>query len=285
MSDYPGSNEPTRPMRWQGGPSQPQPAPTRREQPWPAQTRPEPTRQAQFRPTQSEPPQAWPLQAQHQYAETRRRRFPLKTVIGLVILLLLLVGADRVAAAVAENEMASQVQTSMHLSGQPNVNIQGFPFLTQLIGRDLHTVVITGSNLKDGQLDLTNINVTAHGLHIHGLKSASIDRLGGTVTITLASIANAANLPAQVTLRPTGPHTVQATVGALGLSATVTAEVTESAGNQIHVHVLNGSGLPFPTDFDVPIPSLPQGVSINSVIVTSAGVQVAFSGTNTSFSQ
>jgi hypothetical protein len=262
MSDYPGNNEPTRPMPRQG------------QQQWPAQPVPGRT-----------------PQAQHEYAEPRRsRRFPLKTTIAIVVLLLLLVGADRVAAAITEDKMASQVQTSMHLSGKPNVSIQGFPFLTQLIGRNLHTVVITGHNLTDGQLDLADINATARGMHIHGLSSATIDSITGSVTITLSSLANAGGVPASVTLKPAGGNTVDATISVLGASATATATVTEEAGNKIHVHVTNAAGVPASvlgsfSDFTVSVPNLPAGVNITNVTVTSAGIQVNFNGSNTTFSQ
>lgn len=240
-----------------------------------------------------QPPQSqqgYQAQSQHGYVAPSRRKFPVKTTIAIVVLLLLLVGADRISAAVTENTMASQVQTSMHLSGKPDVSVQGFPFLTQLIGRDLHTVVITGHNLTDGQLDLASINATAHNMHIHGLKSATIESIAGSVTITLASIANAGNVPASMTLRPAGPHTVAATIDVFGVSATVTASVTQEGTNMIHVHVIDAAGVPSSVlgsfaDYTVTVPNLPPGVSISGVMVTSAGVQVNFTGSNTTFSQ
>lgn len=221
--------------------------------------------------------------------EPRRRRFPLKTTIALVVVIVLLVIADRVAAAVTENEMASQVQKSMSLSGKPSVDIKGFPFLTQLIGRDLHTVTITGHNLTDGQLDLANINATANNMHINGLHSATIGSLDGTITITFSSIANAGGLPGALTLTPDGPNMVKATASVLGASESVEARVTQEGTDKIHVQVLDpgllSSILGSSTDFTVAVPDLPSGVSITGVMVTSGGVQISFSGANTTFSQ
>lgn len=76
----------------------------------------------------------------------RRRRWPIITAITVVVILLLLVVVDQVAKAYTENQIASQFQSSVGLSGKPRVTIQDFPFLPQLISRDFHTVNITASN-------------------------------------------------------------------------------------------------------------------------------------------
>ena len=221
--------------------------------------------------------------------EPRRRRFPVKTTIALVVLIVLLVVADRVAAAVAENEVASKVQTSMSLSGKPSVDIKGIPFLTQVIGQDFHTVVITGHNLTDGQLDLANIDITANNIHTHGFSSATIGSLNGTITVTLTSAANALGLPAALTLSPDGPNTVKATASVLGFSTSETARVSVGSGNKIQVQVLNAGQLSSllggNTSFSFAVPHLPSGVTLTGVTVTSGGVQISFSGTNATFSQ
>ncbi|MGD0557309.1 MAG: DUF2993 domain-containing protein [Streptosporangiaceae bacterium] len=237
-------------------------------------------------------PADWQTQrsaAQHQYEYRRRRRFPLKTTIAIVVLLLLLVGADRVAAAITESQIASHVQKSMTLSGKPSVDVEGFPFLTQLIGRDLHTIVITGHNLTDANLDLASINITARNVHIHGTSSATVDSLNGSVTVTLSSLASAANIPASIKLTPDGSNMVKATVSVLGFNATATARVIEIS-DRIHVQVIDAGGIPASVlgsdaDFSVAVPGLPSGVSLTGVNVTSAGVQVSFSGTNTTLGQ
>ena len=225
------------------------------------------------------------------YQQQRRRRFPVKTTVAIVVFLLLLVGADRVAAAVTENAMASRFQTQMSLSGKPSVSIQGFPFLTQLAARDFNTVVVTGHNLTDNQLDLASIDVVAHGLHIQGTNSATIDSLNGSVTITLASIAGAAGVPGSITFTPAGGDTVNATIDVPVLGKeTAQATVTRQGSDKIHVHVTNAGGIPTDllgsaADFTVTIPNLPAGVTVQSVAVTSAGVQVNFTGSHTTLSQ
>lgn len=259
MSSYPGGPDPTRPLPtdWQTPQSQQRP-------PAPAYTSPT--------------------------YKFRRRRFPLKTTIALVVLLLLLFGADRVAAAVTENQLASRFQSQMSLSGKPSVDITGFPFLTQLAARDFRNIVVTGHNLTDRQLDLASINVTASNVHINSTSSATIGSLNGSVTVTLASLANAGGVPASIKLTPGSGNTVNASVSVFGLDATAHAEVTKEGSNKIHVHVTDAGGIPSSVlgnlaDFTVSIPDLPAGVSVSGVSVTSAGVRVNFTGSHMTLSQ
>lgn len=63
--------------------------------------------------------------------------------IGLILLVILgglAVGADRLAVHVAEGEIASKVRTTQGLESDPSVSIGGFPFLTQLVGKELESV-------------------------------------------------------------------------------------------------------------------------------------------------
>jgi hypothetical protein len=218
----------------------------------------------------------------------RRRRFPVKTTIALVVLVLLLFAADRIARAVTENAMASRFQSSLNLSAKPSVDIEGFPFLTQLAGRDFHTVLVTGNNMTDGQLDLANIDVTASNVRLHNFSSASVDSINGTATITLASIVRAADLPGAITFTPDGPNQVKATVSVDGVSASAIAQISVEGSNRIHGQVTNFGGIPASVlgnaaDFTVAVPDLPSGISVTGVTVTSAGVQISFSGTDTTF--
>ena len=86
------------------------------------------------------------------------------------MIIVLLVGGDRAANAFAEDQMASQFQSSLALSGKPHVTIQGFPFLTQLAARNFHQVDINASNETagpGGQLEIASLTATLHGMHIN----------------------------------------------------------------------------------------------------------------------
>ena len=229
----------------------------------------------------------------------RRRKGPLIALITVIALLVLLVVSDRVANAYAENQMASQVQSSLGLSGKPHVTIHGFPFWTQLIAHDFKTVTVTASNetinsasAGGGALEIASLNATLHGLHFQGFNSnsATVDQFSATALINFTVVGNIGGVPQGVTLTQDGPNQVKATVSLGPISASADAQVTQSGPNKIHVHVTDFNGIPADQlgnfgDFTITIPKLPAGVTIQSVSVTQQGVMVTIAGMNTTLSQ
>ena len=220
----------------------------------------------------------------------RRRRWPW---ITLLVIVLVLVGADRAANAYAENQMASQVQSSLALSGKPNVTIQGFPFLTQVAARTFNTVDVNASNETagtGGQLEIASLTATLHGMHIHGTNSATVDQFTASALVTFTALAHAGGIPQGITLAPAGPNQLKATVDILGFSTDATAKVTQVGSNKINVKITDFNGVPADvlgslTDFTFSIPKLPAGVKIQSISVTQQGLRVTATGQNTTLSQ
>jgi hypothetical protein len=251
-------------------------------------------------------PEWWQQQQQQRPPEPptfvtrrRRRKGPLIALITVIVLLVLLVVSDRVANSVAENQMASQVQSSLALSGKPHVTIQGFPFWTQLISKDFKTVDITASNetinsasAGGGALEIASLNATLHGLHFQGFSSSSatVDQFNASALVTFTALASVGGIPQGITLTADGGNKVKATISLGPLSDTAEAQVTQSGSNTINVKVLDAGGIPSDVlgnlaNFSFSIPKLPAGVSIQSVSVTQQGVMVTISGTHTTLSQ
>jgi len=220
----------------------------------------------------------------------RRRRWPWITVLVLVLVLVL---ADRAANAYAEDQMASQIQSSLALSGKPHVTIQGFPFLTQLAARNLRTVDVNASNETagpGGQLEIASLTATLHGMHIHGTNSATVDQFTASALVTFTALANAGGIPQGITLSADGPNQIKATVDILGFSSDATAKVTQVGPNKNNVKVTNFGGVPADvlgslTDFNITIPKLPAGVTIQSISITQQGLRITAAGTNTTLSK
>jgi DUF2993 family protein len=228
----------------------------------------------------------------------RRGRGSRITLIVVVVVLALLVVSDFAAKAYAENQMASQVQSSLGLSGKPTVTIHGFPFWTQLLARDFKTVTVTASNetinvssVGSGLLEISSLNATLDGMHIHGTNSATIDHFTATALVTFTALGNVGGIPSGVTLTPEGPNQIKATVSLFGLfSDSATVQVTQSGPNQIHVKVTDFGGIPTSAlgnlgNFTITIPKLPAGVTIQSVSVTQQGLQITVTGQNTVLSK
>jgi hypothetical protein len=220
----------------------------------------------------------------------RRRRWPW---ITLLVIVLVLVGGDRAANAYTEDQMASQMQSSLALSGKPSVSIAGFPFLTQLAARTFNTVNVNASNETagpGGQLEIASLTATLHGMHIHGLNSATVDQFTASALVTFTALAKAGGIPQGIKLTSDGANQIKATVDILGFSSDATAKVTQVGNNKINVKVTDFGGVPADvlgslTDFNISIPKLPAGVKIQSISITQQGLRITATGTNTSLSQ
>ncbi|HZB29380.1 MAG TPA: DUF2993 domain-containing protein, partial [Streptosporangiaceae bacterium] len=55
-------------------------------------------------------------------------------LVLLFVLIIVVIAADRVGVAVAQDQIAKQVAAQNDLPSKPDVKIHGIPFLTQAIG-------------------------------------------------------------------------------------------------------------------------------------------------------
>jgi hypothetical protein len=225
----------------------------------------------------------------------RTRRY----LLVVVIIIALLVVLDFASRAVAENIMATQIQ-KQGLPKKPDVSIGGFPFLTQVAAKNFQQVTISTTNLPEGPVTLTKVNVIAHGIRLRSYSSASgtISSLSGTALISFASLGNTLEQQvgplgsllggAGLNLTAAGPSEVKATLNLVVTSGSATWRVTRLSGNQLHIGLVSSSGLPTSLlgsiqSVTVQIPKLPLGLTINSVSVTPSGVVGSVSGRDVSF--
>jgi hypothetical protein len=86
-----------------------------------------------------------------QRAETMRG-----LLITVLVLVALLVGLDFGARAIAEDRVGAALQSSLDLPQSPDVDVRGFPFLTQAINGRYDDVGLSAPGIRYGQLqDLT----------------------------------------------------------------------------------------------------------------------------------
>ena len=230
---------------------------------------------------------------------TRRRGGCLRTfVIALIALVVLLVAGDFAAKAFAENEIAGQIK-SHGFPKKPSVSIEGFPFLTQVIGKDIHQVRISSQNIPEGPVDISRISAVMNGIHLNGgFSSGTVDKLAGSVLVTFPSLAHTLNSrlgplgallsSSGLTLSAAGPDEVKASLNLLVASGSATWRVTRLSGQDLQVRLVSSSGVPASAlsslqTINIPIPKLPLGVKIDSVRITGQGVVGHISGRNLAF--
>jgi hypothetical protein len=222
-----------------------------------------------------------------------RRKWP----IVLVIVIVLLVVADFVAKAVAQSVAASEIQKQAHMSVKPSVTFAGFPFLTQVISRNFSQVNISISNLPEGPVTFTSIKASATGVkpksfafnsltirHLSGTAVIDFASLGNTLTNQIGPLGNLLN-GAGLNLSAAGPSEVKATLNLVITSGTATWRVTRAGPNELNVRLVGSNGLPSSLlgsiqNLNLHIPSLPLGLTLDSVSVTPAGVVGTISGNN-----
>lgn len=220
-------------------------------------------------------------------------------LVILALLLGLAVVADRVAVRYAEGRVAAQVQEKGGLAGRPQVDIAGFPFLTQAVaGRyDLVRIALTAAAL--GQPEGTRADVDLHGVHVPLSKVVSgsvqqvpVDRIDGTATLSYALLSS--KLGPGTTLRREGDKLrVTRTVEVLGEQVPLTAVGTvrlDGSDLVVDVEQASGAGVDIPAwlvrqasaafDLRYPVPQLPLGLRLTSVTPGQDGVVVALEATN-----
>ncbi|MEU6259001.1 DUF2993 domain-containing protein [Streptomyces sp. NPDC047043] len=133
----------------------------------------------------------------HRRGGRRRRRsrfaglpLALKAVVGVVVLAAFLTLADRWALLYAERRAADALKDRMHLSAAPEVEIAGFPFLTQLADDRLKSVTVTVPDVAADRVSLARVTATAHDVRLNApdgptsVRGAGIPRLDGDVLLS-----------------------------------------------------------------------------------------------------
>jgi hypothetical protein len=218
------------------------------------------------------------------------------------VLAVLLVAADRIGVRVAQNEAAKRLQTGQKLSQKPKVTIEGIPFLTQLIARNLRSVHIQATDLVvQGQgrsvritsLDARLKNVTSTS----DLSSGTAQSGSGTALISYQDLSSAMGVSVSYGgTSSDGKGQVKATKSVTGLgntvSASVTAVVNVSSNNTISFGSpkVSAAGVTLPDSvsqglvgvFAKPIAlgSLPVGLTVRSVTTSQAGVTITLTARN-----
>jgi hypothetical protein len=170
-------------------------------------------------------------------SRNRRRRGRGLLVFALIVLVLL-VAVDRIGVYVAEREVAAKIQSSQHLSRRPDVSIDGFPFLTQVIGNHYDKIELSAVDLSVGhngdQIQVSSLRAQLTGLRAtHNFSGVSAARVTGTALISYAELSR--QLGAPISYAGAGRIQSAQTVTVLGtqVQGTVSAHVSVPGGEQL----------------------------------------------------
>ncbi|MFE9450480.1 DUF2993 domain-containing protein [Streptomyces sp. NPDC006739] len=237
----------------------------------------------------------------------------LRIILILVVILGgLFVIADRVAVHFAESKAADKLKSTENLTATPDVNIKGFPFLTQVAGGSLDDVQVgiqdyeasTGTTGKTIRID--DLKADMKGVSFSGdYSSATAATATGTATISYAELLKTAKseptrvapgVTAQVVgLTDGGDGKIKVAVEATVLGAKLPAPVyvlssVTVQNDRVRVHAdalpkLGGVSLADGrirqiTDFQQAIDRLPGGIKLDKVQAAKDGVEISVKGSD-----
>lgn len=236
----------------------------------------------------------------------RRRRLLPVTLVSILVLVAVAVGADRIAVAVADHQLATHIQSSQRLSHTPSVSIRGFPFLTQLAARKVKEVDVSVRDFTAGAqgrtLQIARLSVALHEVHLaKSFSAVRIDSATATADITYAALTSTLGVRIRyggATSDGIGRIAATASASVLGqaVSGAVSAQVRVSTDNVLsfvnpQVSV-NGSPISASAIADalsavfrlpVSLLRLPFGLTVNSVRASPVGLVVMLTGTGLSY--
>ena len=221
-------------------------------------------------------------------------------LVFALLLVGLVVGADRVAEEIAEDQGARVVAERAGLGGAPDLEFGGFPFLTQAVAGRYEDVraSLTGADL--GQPEGTRADVSLRGVQVAlsdvlsgSVQQVPVERVDGTATLAYALLAGELGPGTTVTRNGDGLR-VQRTVEVAGVSVPLTATGTVSLDGDtlvVDVEDASGAGVDVPDllvdqvgdalDLRYPIPQLPFGLQVTGVAPADDGVRVQVEATDT----
>jgi len=137
------------------------------------------------------------------------------TVIVVVVLAGLLVGADYGLAAAAEYQVSKKMRTNLNLANDPSVNIHGFPFITQALAGDYQDITVNATGvpakntLRDLEVDadLHNVRVKLSDLLSGNVSQVRVDEVDGQVKVKASDIGRLLGIP-DLTINPVSLDTV-----------------------------------------------------------------------------
>jgi hypothetical protein len=200
----------------------------------------------------------------------------------------------------AEERVALELEAKGGLQGTPDVDIAGFPFLTQALAGRYDDVRIALGADQLGQPAGTQADIALRGVHVPlsavlagSVREVPVERIDGTATLSYGLLATA--LGADTTLAREGDALrITRTVELLGRTVPLTAVGQATLdGDEIVIDVatVTGAGVDLPAfvveraadllDLRYPVPELPFGLRLTSVTPADDGVVVGVEATDT----
>jgi hypothetical protein len=232
----------------------------------------------------------------------------MRRILIIAVILVLIVGAgvfamDRAVAAYAEDQIKTQTVAEVSArgmrSGEPNVDVGGFPFINQVVSGEYDKIVIVLPDLAGQGLELPRLTLVATGVHapLTTLRSGEgqivADRVTGSAVVPWDVVVKAAKLKDfTLTAGDDGTLKVSGKASFAGFSVPLTGSaqvslasptklrvrVTDLAGTDANLNAAVKSLIEAYKDklvFDVALPKLPYDLKLSQVRPTRDGLDIS----------
>ena len=223
-----------------------------------------------------------------------------KLIVFLVVVVLLLVGADRGAKYAAQSAISKQLASSYDLDPAPKVTIHGFPFLTQAINGTYDQIDVEMPEVTHDSVRVQNVHAQLFGVHapisevISNARSITASRATGTGLVPFDIVKK--RLPDGFKVKESGGDLMlSGKARALGISVPVKAKLRLSVGGEgvvakpEKITVANGrvpgSVVAGQLGFVVPVQNLPMHLKVRRVSVKPNGIQISASASDVRFTE
>lgn len=217
-------------------------------------------------------------------------------LVVLVLVGLLAAGVDRILVLVAEDRIAAVAAQQTGLPEEPDVSIEGYPFLTQALGGEYDSVRIgidvAAAGLPPGaraDIRLQGVQAPLRDVLSGSLEALPVDRLTGTAVFPFDYIGE--QLDGAAVTRDGSGIRVETSIDVLGqdfpFAATAGLTLVDN-GVLLDVTDVSGLGVDVPDEVvravealigvTIPVPELPLGLGFSDLAVTDAGVEVSGEG-------
>ncbi len=219
-----------------------------------------------------------------------------------MVLAILLVVADRVGVLVAQSAAESRLAQDAQFEGKPSVTVHGVPFLTQALRGTYRDIAVTGRLRQLGDIGGAGLDAHLHGAQLplgevlrRDVQEIPVDRVQGFVTVPYSELARLSGIPG-LTITPNGGKldgSATVTLPALGNDVRVTGEgVLTLVGGEIRIQLtqLSAGSISVPAtslpsvsnavSALIPVPSLPYGLRLESIVPEPDGLRVLGSASN-----
>ena len=225
----------------------------------------------------------------------------MRALLAVLLLLVgLVLGADRVGEEVAEDQVARVVAERAGLAGAPDIEIGGFPFLTQAVAGRYEDVRVSLTGADLGQPEGTSADVSLQGVRVAlsdvlsgSVQQVPVERVDGTASLSYDLLAQQLGPGATVAREGDGLR-VERTVEVSGVTVPLIATGSVALDGDtlvVDVDEVTSAGVDVPgfltdqvsdaLDLRYGIPALPFGLQITGVTAGDDGVRIAVTATDT----